>query len=242
MDGRVDSLGSMLGDPQSLTVFGLVFAVVFIVVAVAGLHLMKPPKIIDGKPREKGHRRASISRPQARPVGAERARPSDAGAELKRTLYAVQRALAFILVGSLAALTIGSYFATDPDDGSRLLTIVLAAGTLILGHHLHRMDRRIRPAAADDAPQGGPAFNIRAELASKMGAALLGDAKVELKIASPEVYSIDQVTLDRARAMAAEGHAMDEICRTISPEYDGWGAAHQQAYQSVVRAAIEHDG
>jgi len=243
MDGRADNLGSMLDDPQSLTVFALVFAVVFIGVVALGLHLMKPPKILDGRSALRAPGRLSTSRQQVSQNAAEPARRStDAFADLKRTLLAVSRVLGILLVGSLAALTIISYFETDPDDGSRLFTIVLATGTLILGHHLHRMDRRHRPIGSDGALQSSPEFDVRAELARKIGTAMLAGGKVEWKVASPEVYSLDQNTLDRAKAMVAEGSAMDQICRAIAPQYEAWDFQHRQAYQAVVRAAIEHKG
>ena len=230
-------------DDPSLALSVLIFAVVFIVAAAAGLHLSKPPKILDKKPPAKFETRASTSRLEAgQDEPASSPRPSDALADIKKTLHTVSRVLAFIIVASLAALTVASYFATDPNDGSRLLTIVLAAGTAILALHLHRIDRRHRPTRGGGSLETAVARDGRADLASMIGAALLRRGKVEWTIAPPEVYSMDQQTLDRARAMAADGTPMEEICRSIAPDYSQWDPAHQQAYEGVVRAAIEHKG
>lgn len=232
----------ILDDP-STTFSVLVFAVVFIVVAAVGLHLSKPPKILDKKPPAKFARPPSTSQFEAsHEQTASSPRPSDALADIKQALHAVSRVLAFIIVASLAALTVASYFATEPNDGSRLLTIVLAAGTAILALHLHRIDRRHRPTSGGGSLETAVVRDGRSDLASMIGAALLRRGKVEWTIAPPEVYSMDQATLERARAMAADGRPMDEICQSIAPEYPQWDAAHQQAYEGVVRAAIEHKG
>lgn len=242
MDAVADGLHSMIGEPRSLLFSLLVFATVFIVVAVVALRFFKPPKILDSKPPAKAAWGVSTSRTEdsLKKEAAPSERRSDPLTDFKRTLLTIHRILAFILVASLAALTVGSYFATNPNDGSRLLTIVLAAGTLMLAVHLHGIDRRHRPTPGDRALEASLTADVRSDLAQKIGAALLRGGRVEWQVASPEVYSIDRETLDRARAMAADGRPMDEICRSIAPDYDQWGAAHQQAYRSVVRAAIEH--
>ena len=236
-----DGLQSIVGDPQSLLFSILVFAVVFGAVAAVGWHLLKPPKTVgEGPAAKSGRGFMAPPAPTANDL-APAERPRDPLGEVKRTLHIAARVVAIIIVASMVVLTVASYFATDPSDGSRLLTIVLAAATLIVAGHLHSLDRRHRPAPGG-RDEVAPRRDLRAQLAAKVGERLLGRAKFEWTIAPTQVETIDLDALERARAMAAEGRKMDEICRTISAEYDQWSPPHQQAYQSVVRAAIEHKG
>ncbi len=110
--------------------------------------------------------------------------------------------------------------------------------TLIVALKLHNWRDKYHNPEQDAALRADFNWNVQSDLSRKLAAAL-SEAPVRWEIGSPEVHRMDQETVDRARAMAAEGRSMDDICGSIEPAYEGWGSPHRQAFQAVVRAMIE---
>jgi hypothetical protein len=206
-----------MSNPGPLVVTAIVFATVFVIVVAVGLRLLS------GGPK-------AVAEPPAAP-----------GAGVRIAVRTFLRALSAILLAYLVTITIVSYLEASPHDGSYLVTGVLAIATLLLGGYLHRMDQRFRTTESDGTLGDDLLRTVHADLATKIGSALLGGTKVELNVASPAVHRMDLEALQRGRSLLAEGRSLDEICRTIEPDYGGWVPGHQQAYQSVLRAALEHE-
>ena len=256
MGELADYLRTLFADPVSI----LVFVVVFAAVAAAGMRFVSPTRTdLAGPPRSRqiqSRDGRATTKPASSPLLEEFATTSvesirsnaartagigtNARVEPRHVMGAIHRGLSWILVALLAAATIGTYWASSPGDGSRLLPAVLLMVTVIAGLHLHNRSRRFGNPTDDSALRADFRRTVELDLSNKIAAALVDGSQVRWNVGAPEVHSMDRETIAHARALAAEGMSMDEVCRTIEPEYGGWSFPHQQAFQAVVRAAIEH--
>lgn len=249
-------LGTLAADPMALLVSAVAFVTVFIAAFAVGRRLMTPrvpyrsappaaARSSPGRPSLLGRTGPAQNRSSTATPPTSSARGTDSPdirspTGTRQTLLTLHRVLTVLVVGVLLALTVSSYFSSSPDDGSMLVPAILAVVTLIVWLKLHNWRERYDPAEPDPAVRSDLARTIHADLSDKIAAALLDPARVKWEVASPEVYSMDGATLDRARAMASEGRPMDEICRSVQADYDRWDGAHQQAFQAVMREAIAH--
>jgi hypothetical protein len=247
---------------ETSLIFSLaVFLVVFVVAAAAGLHFVsRRTAAMDARPANAGRSRAadlarisdkavllngkvlagSSESSQSGPVSTDRP-AAKRGIDPRAVLRAIHRTLSVTIIVILLTVTIASYFAANPHDGSLLVTGILVMVTLITGLHLHSVDSRLH-----SGKWAGFRIDflrrVEADLEEKMAAALRDGSQLRWGVGSPQVHRIDGETLASARSKAAEGRSIDEICRTIDPDYACWSAPQQQAYQSVIRAAIDHGG
>lgn len=256
MGELADYLRALFSDPVST----LVFVVVFAAVAAAGMRFLSPTKTdLAGPPRSlqiQSREGRATAKPASSPlleelatksaqsILANAARTSGTGAnahvEPRHVMGAIHRGLSWILMALLAAATIGTYWASSPGDGSRLLPAVLLMVTVIAGLHLHNRSRRFGNPTDDSAFRADFRRTIELDLSNKIAAALADGAQVRWDVGDPEVYSMDCETVAHARAMAEEGRSMDAVCSAIEPEYENWSLPHRQAFEAVVRAAIEN--
>lgn len=151
------------------------------------------------------------------------------------------RVAAAIFLAYLAVITVIITLQASPDDGTYLVSGILVIVTLMAAGYFHRLDQRFGPSPGDGTLRDGLLQSIHDDLAAKIGRAVLDGSKVELSVAAPQVYKMNLETLESGRSMLADGRSMEEVCRAIDPDYDTWSAGHQQAYQSVVGAALKHD-
>lgn len=159
-------------------------------------------------------------------------------AGFRSLLAKVFRALALLIVATLIALTVASYFQSTPGTGDILLTIVLAVVTVLAGAHLMSLDRRYhRPADPRDVLDVRQ--SLEANIGRMVGEALAGKVQVNWDIGSPEVHRMDRDTLAKARVMASEGRLMDEICSMVDGNYANWSPPHQEAFRNLIQAAID---
>lgn len=256
MSDLADYLRILFSQPVSV----LVFVVVFAGVVAAGMRFLSPRKTdLAGPPRSlqiqsrddrvttRSASRALLEEfatKSAESIRTNATRTSSTGVnariEPRHVMGAIYRGVSWLLIALLAAATIGFYLASSPGDGSRLLPAVLLMVTLIAGLHLHNRSKRFGNPTEDAAFRADFRRTIQLDLSNKIAAALVEGSQVRWDVGAPEVYSMDCEAVARARAMAGEGRSMDEVCRTIEPGYDGWSVPHQQAFQAVVRAAVEH--
>lgn len=253
MDAIRDWLNSWAGEAGGPVIFSaLVFLLVFLAALVLGRRFLLPTKTaLPEKPADDLTRGAAktvllngrVLAPGASPDQRMRMQPGSGSPDpllsAKRLMRKVFRVLSAVVIAALLALTFLSYQASTPGTGDILLTVVLAAVTLITFMHLLKIDRwhNPEPGPAMKADLGQPVQN---DLASKIQAALSGAVPVEWNFASPEVHRIDNEGLALARAMSDEGKSMDEICRALDADYAGWSPPHQQAFRNVMQAALDH--
>ena len=262
MSEIAEYLQTLTADPASFMVSALVFLTVFAALSAAGLHFLsskKPQptnlasKSLVGSSPDRSIADASAGATLGQLFGSGRgpAReqptapgrgPATPNYGPRRVLRTIHRGLSMLMMAILVTVTIGIYFATDPDDGSRLPFWILAVVTLIAGLHFLKADDRIGDPEEHAAMRADMIRNVETDMAAKLGAALLGQTPVQWEIASPEVHTIDRETLARAQSMAAEGASVEEVCRSIERDYDQWTEPHRQAYRAVVSAALEHSG
>lgn len=212
-----------MSDPGSLIFTVLVFATVFAVVAAVGLRFLAS---------------AATDRGNASPRSTPGTHQTSMRA--RTTVRTILRIVSAIFLAYLVTITVASYFEASPHDGTYLITGVLVILTVMATGYLHNMDQRLRTTEGDVTLRDNLLRTVEADVAAKIGSALLDGTNVEWSVAAPEVHSIDLETLARGQSMLAEGKSLDEVCRAIAPEYGSWVAGHQQAYQSIVRAALEH--
>lgn len=55
----------------------------------------------------------------------------------------------------------------------------------------------------------------------------------------PTTFRVDDAQLDAAQAAADAGHAWDDICREINPQYDALPDFERKLYQHAIRTAID---
>lgn len=206
----------MMTETGPLVIAGIVFATVFVAILAVGQRMFASPG------------RAASTGPGP-----------DAGKSLRTVVRTALRVLSWIVLAYLVTITIISYSEGSPDDGSYLITGVLAIATLLLGSYLQNLDRRLQATAMDPAASEKFLRGVKSDFATNVAGALLDGTTVELSIAEPEVHAIDIAGLDRARTMLAHGKSMDEVCRAAEPAYGDWDIGHQQAFQAVMRAAVE---
>lgn len=227
----------------SVAVFGFVFVAVF----VAGFQWLSPSKGAHSKGRG-ANKAAGVALLNGEPLSGSRATSPEirnapaaprttSRTDARRVMGVVHKTLSLLIVGFLLAATIGSYLVASPHDGTLLIPAVLAFVTLITAGHLHSQARRFEPVGTE--LQAGLLRNFESDFASKLQAAMRGNVEVRWA-SSPEVHRIDEEAVARARTMQAEGRSIDEICRSMDADYDQWSAPHQQAYQGLIRAALEH--
>lgn len=245
-------------DPGSLILSASVFILVFGLVVAVGLYFLRqnrPPDRRTGLQDIRSHSATNRSAPMpASPVSVDPVsipvqdyQPPTGGLEprprrtLRETMGAIHRILSAVIVAVLVALTISAYLASSPHDGSLIVPGVLAMVTLIVALKLHNWRHTFYNPKQDAALRADFHWTVQSDLSRKLTAAL-SEMPVRWEVGSPEVHRMDQETVDRARAMAADGQSMDDICRSIEPDYEGWSAPHRQAYQAVVRAMIEAGG
>lgn len=157
--------------------------------------------------------------------------------KIRRGLAAVFKGLSILIIGVLATLTVISYFYSTPGTGDILVTIVLAAVTLIVTMHLLG-----RVSLYDSAPdprlltEAGRPTETR--LSHMLGEALSGRVTVNWEVAAPEVHKMDLDDLARARVMVSQGKSIDDVCLAVNKDYAGWSPPHQQAFRAVIEAAV----
>lgn len=233
---RVSTAG-LVGN--STVVLALVFLGVFALVMVISSRILfgssaeaPPPRSMDDLIRPPGLGNGSTGR--AKNSQTQQSRLADHRAVLAKMF----RGLSLLVVAVLLFLTVTSYFYSTPGTGDILLTIVLAAATLIASMHLLRLDRRYNrsPDARDvtDVQQAAQAAWSR-----MWDDALSGRLTVNLQVGEPEVHKIDAEGLARARAMLAEGKTIDEICGSIDSNYKNWLPPHQQAFRGIIQTALD---
>lgn len=241
-----------MSDPGSLIFPVLVFATVFAVVALVGLRFLASASGDPGRAR--GTDLTPVSSEQAawtqhlvessaaqNSKGAAARRGQETASRAKATVRTVLRVLAGIFLAYLVMITVIMTLQASPHDGSYLVSGILVIITLMAAGYFHRLDQQFGPSPGDGTLRDDLLRSIQADLAAKIGRAVLDGSKVELSVAAPQVYKMDLKTLESGRSMLADGKSMEEVCRAIEPDYDTWSAGHQQAYQSIVRAALEHD-
>lgn len=239
-----------MSDPGSLIFTLLVFATVFAVVATVGLRFLasgaspKPTPGTDQTPMTSedaawAQRLLESGVAQSR-KGAGAERDMVPGSGTRTAVRTILRILSAILLAYLVTITIASYLEGSPHDGSYLLTGILVIVTLMAAGYFHTLDQRFRTSESHATLRDDLLHTVEADVAAKIGGALLDGTKVEWSVAAPEVHSMDLEALESGRSMLADGKSLDEVCRAIEPEYGGWVAGHQQAFQAVVRAALEH--
>ena len=251
MDDVAKYIAAVTGDPTASLVSLVVFVTVFVAVLAIGRHLTSP-RVPDRSRQgiEVGATsavRTACSPAKSMPLkGPTELAPHAPGSDVRiqfgarQVLLTVHRLLSILVIGVLLVLTVGSYWSSSPNDGSMLVPAMLAIVTLMVWLKLHNWRRRYGPAAVDPAVRSDLARIVQASLSEKIAAALSDPARLKWETASPEVYRMDAETLDHARAMTEEGRPMDEICRSVQPDYDRWESAHQQAFQAVMREALSH--
>ena len=212
-----------MSDPGSLIFPVLIFVTVFAVVAAVGLRFLASAATDPGN-----------ASPRSTPG------ISQTSMRARATVRTILRILSAVFLAYLVTITVVSYFEASPHDGTYLVTGVLVVATLMAAGYFHRLDQRFSTSASGATMRDDLLRTVQADVAAKIGSALLDGTKVELSVAAPEVYSMDLKTLESGRSMLADGKSLDEVCRAIEPDYGSWVAGHQQAYQSVVRAALEH--
>lgn len=241
---------AILDPGASVLISAAVFLIAFLVAGAAGLHFLSRR---NSAMRDRGAADPDATRHSKQavllngrllaetPEPAQDGLPQEAAAgakpepDVRGVLTAVLKGLSILIVAFFAAATIAAYVAATPGNGLLLVSMLLAAVTLIVGMHLHKIYRRFA------RPRIDPARAVPTDLASWLGAALLNKAQVRWELGSPQVHSIDRETLTRAQAMLAEGRSLEEVCRSIDSGYDSWSAPRRQAWQAVLRAAVEHD-
>lgn len=154
-----------------------------------------------------------------------------------------------IITLTLIGLAYLAYRNATPANQLLLITGILGVLALISGLSITKLDDQDERAASyrsllDDvrkhakfsvrfAEPGAP----RAEPAVPDGATRLGG--ISVSFAEPEVHHVDTAMLDTAKRMAADGMAIDDICRAIDRDHDLHDPVHQEAFRRVVKAMID---
>jgi hypothetical protein len=149
-------------------------------------------------------------------------RPSQSDG-LRRTLVIVYRGL--VLMGATALLfgAIWAYMSATPGNGLLLVALLLFALSLIAFLSFGKYGQEASGTGTNRSTID----------------ALLSNVKVSTSFATPEVHTLDNSTITRARTMMQQGASLDEICRTVDAQYATWDHVHQQAFQRVIQAALK---
>lgn len=243
-----DWFSSFAGEAGGAAIFSaLIFLAVFVTVLAVGWRLLQSAHspLRDGAGARSSAKRVLLNGRLVEIGGSpDHAQSTDVDADepdpfvrAKRPLRTIFRALAALIMVTLVTLTILSYLHSTPGTGDILLTIVLAAVTLMAFQKLLSIDRMHREP--DPASTARLHQTLQGGLASKLQEALSGSVTIDWNVASPEVHRIDEEGLARARTMAKEGKSVDEICRAMEGDYANWAPPHQQAFRNVMQAVID---
>jgi hypothetical protein len=143
--------------------------------------------------------------------------------EPRETFKLIYKILMILVTIGLAIGAAAAWWYATPGNGLLLIAGILAILTLLSGLSIKKLewqDQQTRQFASivDD---------------------MRSNVKLSFSHSDPEVHLVDNAAFNRAKAMAASGEPIDEICRMIDPGHDRHDPAHQEALRRVVTAMID---
>ena len=140
--------------------------------------------------------------------------------ELFKTIYRSLKILVTLALGGGAIL---AWWHSTPANQLMLMSGILAILTLMAGLSISKLDDQ----------------DAQAEKFRSIFQSIPTVARINIVQAEPEAHHVDAAMLEQAKRMAAEGAAIDDICRAIDPGHDRRDEVSQSAFRALVRLMIE---
>ena len=163
----------------------------------------------------------------------------------RETFKLIYKVGMILVTVGLAVGAVAAWWSATPRNGLLLIAGILALLTLMAGLSINKLEWQDQQAETyrgilDEArARFGGLRATGPDSAGKVTFALGGGAPVSVEYAEPEVHRVDAATLEEAKRMAADGAAIDDICRMIDPEFDARDELHRGAFRRLAQAMIE---
>jgi hypothetical protein len=162
---------------------------------------------------------------QTKPRDAVRCKTSDLTRfdRTRQFLASVQQMI--MLSGGVALLiaAIVAFESATPGNGFLLVALLLAGLSLAVFGMAHKQKRQEHDK--------GFVRSILDDLRGKM--------TYSVSHAEPEIHSLSQAEMARARDMALSHASLDDISRAVHTQYSTWSPERQQAFQRLLQAALK---